>query len=125
MLPHHHARMISWAITDREAPRDYILRFWTSVATISIGRTPVQARDTNCPEYPVRIPGQKESVSTIILDNEWRRSSGGEYEVISLSRSGKDCKPKYDIRLWTMLIKWEDDTAYRIQQVIFPIRFVH
>lgn len=107
-------------------PRSHLLRFWTSLARLTIGRTPVRSRGKTYSEYPVYAPGQDRSVSTVVLDDSWRKErKDDEFDVIFLSRTGEAYKFKYDIKVWTMIILWNDNVAYRVQQFVFPIRLVH
>ena len=65
-------------------------------------------------------------MSTVVLDDSWRKErKDDEFDVIFLSRTGEGYKFKYDIKLWTMIIQWNDNVAYRVQQFVFPIRLVH
>jgi hypothetical protein len=106
--------------------KTHILRFWTSVASITIGRTPEEQHGNDCSGFPIYIPGQKASVSTIILDNAWRaRQTRDQFDFIFLSRTGEGAKFKYDTRLETMLIGGEKGIAYRIQQPKYHIRLMH
>ena len=86
----------------------------------------MRSRGDTCSEYPVYVPGQTEPVSTVVLDDQWLKEySGDEIEVIFLSRAGEGYKFKYDIKLWTMVIRWEDDVAFCVQKFVFPIRLIH
>ena len=100
-----------------------MLFFWTSVARFSIDRTPYRRHGEKCSQYPVRIPGETETVSIIVLDDSWREASKEEeFDFIFLSRSTGDIKWKYDIRVWTIAVVWEDGVANRLQQVLYPLR---
>lgn len=104
----------------------HILRFWTSLAAITIGRTPEHAHGEDCSGYPIYVPGQKASVSTIVLDTKWRENQhGDQFDFIFLTRTGEDSKFKYDIRLETMLVEWKDGVAYRVQQPMYHLRLAH
>lgn len=106
--------------------KTHILRFWTSVASITIGRAPGQAHGKNCSGYPIHVPGQEGSVSTIVLDNAWREEQpGDQFDFIFLTRTVEDPKFKYDIRLETMLIEWKQGIAYRVQQPMYHLRLIH
>jgi hypothetical protein len=106
--------------------RAHILRFWTSLASITIGRTPQQAHGKDCSGYPIYVRGQRASVSTIVLDNTWReKQPGDQFDIIFLTRTGEDTKLKYDIRLGTMLIEWKQGIAYRVQQPMYHLRLAH
>ena len=110
----------------KHIPGSHLLRFWTSLARLVIGRKPVRSRGGNCSEYPVYVVGQEHSVSTVVLDDSWLKDrKDDEVDVIFLSRAGEGYKFKYDIKVWTMIIEWKDKVAYRVQQVVFPIRLIH
>ncbi|RYP03280.1 hypothetical protein DL765_010560 [Monosporascus sp. GIB2] len=107
-------------------PRSHILRFWTSSARFTIGRTPVRSRGETYSEYPVYVPGGDQGVSTIVLDNAWLNSrKEDDIDVIFLSRAGGNYRFKYDIKVWTLAITWRGDVAYRVQQFVFPLRLIH
>lgn len=104
----------------------HVLRFWTSLASVTIGRTPERAHGKDCSGYPIYVQGQRASVSTIVLDNAWREKQlGDQFDVIFLARTGEDTKLKYDIRLETMLIEWKQGIAYRVQQPMYHLRLAH
>ncbi|KAK3357960.1 heterokaryon incompatibility protein-domain-containing protein [Lasiosphaeria hispida] len=107
-------------------PRSHILRFWTSSARFTIGRTAVRSRGDTCSEYPVYVPAQKDrgSVSTIILDRAWLGGRAeDDIDMIFLSRvGGADQGFKYDVKVWTMAVTWSGGVAYRVQQFVFPLR---
>jgi len=108
-------------------PKSHILRFWTSTARLTIGRTAVRSRGDACSEYPVYVPGQEDrgSVSTIILNDSWLSGrTEDDIDVIFLSRVGGETGQgfKYDAKVWTMAITWSGSVAYRVQQFVFPLR---
>ncbi|KAK0716335.1 heterokaryon incompatibility protein-domain-containing protein [Lasiosphaeris hirsuta] len=108
-------------------PGPHVLRFWTSSARFTIGRTPVRSRGATCSEYPVYIPGQEDrgSVSVIVLDDTWLGGRAkDDIDVIFLSRVGGETGQgfKYDVKVWTMAVTWSGGVAYRVQQFVFPLR---
>jgi hypothetical protein len=106
--------------------KNHILRFWTSVVPITIGRTPEEQHGNDCSGFPIYVPGQKASVSTIILNNAWRaKQPRDQFDFVFLSRTGEEAKSKYDTRLETMLIEGEQGIAYRVQQPRYHIRLSH
>jgi len=112
---------------EKRPPRSHILRFWTSSARFTIGRTAVRSRGDTCSEYPVYVPCQKDrgSVSTIILDRAWLGSRAeDDIDVIFLSRVRGEAGQgsKYDVKVWTMAVTWSGGVAYRVQQFVFPLR---
>ncbi|KAI9866737.1 MAG: hypothetical protein M1813_000679 [Trichoglossum hirsutum] len=108
----------------KHPPQSHLLRFWTSIARLTIGRTSIRTRGEACFEYPVYVPGQNQRISTIVLDETWRKGRGDEFDVIFLSRTGEGYKFKYDIKIWTMVIEWKGDVANRVQLFVFPIRLL-
>ncbi|KAH0534113.1 hypothetical protein FGG08_007287 [Glutinoglossum americanum] len=115
------------------SPASHILRFWTSTAQFLIDRNPLPARRKKgnlegFSEYGVRIPGEKDAITSVVLSKEWREEhEGDQFEVIFLSRvsdGGRPTRFLFDVKVWTLLIEWKQGIAYRVQQFSFPIRFV-
>jgi hypothetical protein len=103
--------------------KTHILRFWTSVASITIGRTPGEKHGRDCSGFPMYVPGQEASISTIILNNAWRaKQSRDQFDFIFLSRTCEDSKSKYDTRLETLLVEGEKGIVYRVQMPRYHIR---
>ncbi|CZR67555.1 uncharacterized protein PAC_17454 [Phialocephala subalpina] len=107
-------------------PHSHLLRLWTSTARFTVGREPVRSQKEPYSQYHVYGPGQNSPVSRVVLDDKWRQELKGDLiDVIFLSRVGDGHKFKYDIRLWTLVVEWQGDVAYRVQNFQFPIRLLH
>jgi hypothetical protein len=99
-----------------KVPLSHILRFWTSTATVTIGRKPWgKTQSKRCSEYGLYAPGKEQPISRVYLENEWRNGKGDQFEAIFMFRTEGKGIFDYDISVQVMVIEWIDGIAYRVQ----------